>query len=224
MAIAIVFAVVIAKPALIPSIRPSVVVIPVEAIEFAASDVGGSRPQQLPASIGVAPPTSKTRITPPQVELTTANPLLPVMETIIGPPHVQLAGEIGSPTGRIGPKSNGTGDGRSLGDGSGNSDGDGNGDVGIPGRGGVTIPRPIYMPDPEFSDAARKARHQGTVTLWVLLNAQGRIERERVYSSLGMGLDEQALATVRNWRFEPATRNGHPIPVQMYVEVSFRLY
>ena len=43
MAIAIVFAVVIAKPALIPSIRPSVVVIPVEAIEFAASDVGGGR-------------------------------------------------------------------------------------------------------------------------------------------------------------------------------------
>jgi protein TonB len=60
--------------------------------------------------------------------------------------------------------------------------------------------------------------------LWVVLNAQGRVERERVYSSLGMGLDEKAIAAVRNWRFEPATKNGHPIPVQMYVEVSFRLY
>jgi TonB family protein len=215
---------VIAKPALITSIHPNVVVIPVEALQFVGSDIGGGRHQQLPASIGVAPPTSKTQITPPQVELAPANPLLPVMETIIGPPHVRLAGDIGSPTGRNGAKSNGTGDGHSVGDGSGNNVGDGNGDVGIPGHGGVTVPRAIYVPDPEYSDAARKARHQGTVTLWVLLNAQGRIERESVYSSLGMGLDEQALAAVRNWRFEPATRNGQPIPVQMYVEVSFRLY
>lgn len=224
LAIALVFGVVIAKPAMIPSIQPSVQVIPVEALRYVGNDRGGGREELLPASIGVAPPTSKTQITPPRVELAIANPLLPVMETITGPPHVQLAGEIGSPTGRNGPKSNGTGIGRSIGDGAGDSVGDGTSDYGTPGHGGVTIPRPIYMPDPEFSEAARKARHQGIVTLWVVLNAQGRVERERVYSSLGMGLDEQAIAAVRNWRFEPATKNGHPIPVQMYVEVSFRLY
>ncbi|MCU1311362.1 MAG: outer rane transport energization protein TonB [Candidatus Angelobacter sp.] len=224
LAIALVFGVVIVKPALIPPIGPSIVVVPTEAIQYVGNDRGGGRQEQLPASIGVAPPRAKTQITPPQVELTTANPLLPVMETITGPPHVQLAGEIGSPTGLNGPKSNGTGDGRSIGDGIGNSVGNGTSDIGVPGHGGVTIPRPIYMPDPEFSEAARKARHQGIVTLWVVLNAQGRVERERVHSSLGMGLDEQAIAAVRNWRFEPATKNGRPIPVQMYVEVSFRLY
>jgi protein TonB len=215
---------VIAKPALIPTIKPNVIVFPVETLQFAASDVGGGRHQQLPASIGVAPPTSQTQITPPQVELPTSNPMLPMIQTILGPPRVQVAGEIGSPTGREGPKSNGRGDGHSIGDGAGNNVGDGKGDYGIPGHGGVSIPRSIFMPDPEYSDAARKARHQGTVTLWVVLNAQGRIEHERVYSSLGMGLDEQALAAVHNWRFEPATKNGQPIPVQMYVDVTFRLY
>jgi protein TonB len=222
LAIGLVAAFVVAKPALIP--KPNMVVFPVEPLQFSASDVGGGRDQQLPASIGVTPSTAQTQILAPQVELATANPMLPVVQTILGPPRVQLAGEIGSPTGHDGPKSNGRGDGRSIGDGSGNNVGDGNRDYGIPGHGGITIPRPIYMPDPEYSDAARKAHHQGTVTLWVVLNVQGRIEHERVYTSLGMGLDEQALAAVRNWRFEPATKNGLAVPVQMYVDVSFRLF
>jgi len=41
---------------------------------------------------------------------------------------------------------------------------------------------------------------------------------------LGMGLDEKAIEAVRTWRFEPAKKDGQPVPVQMNVEVSFRLY
>jgi TonB family protein len=217
-------ALIISKPPLVPSLRPNVKIYVAETLPFVGADVGGGRHEQTPASIGVTPPTSRTQITPPRVELPAENPLLAIIQTVAGPPRLQVAGEIGSPTGREGPKSNGRGNGNSIGDGSGNSVGDGDGSYGIPGHGGVSIPRAIYMPDPEYSEEARKARHQGTVTLWVVLNAQGRIEKERIYQSLGMGLDEQALAAVRTWRFEPATRNGQPIPVQMYVDVTFRLY
>ena len=31
----------------------------------------------------------------------------------------------------------------------------------------------------------------------------------RVLSSLGMGLDEKAIESVKNWRFEPAQKDGH---------------
>jgi periplasmic protein TonB len=41
---------------------------------------------------------------------------------------------------------------------------------------------------------------------------------------LGMGLDEKALQAVKQWKFEPAMKDGHPVAVQMNVEVSFRLY
>jgi TPR repeat protein len=39
-----------------------------------------------------------------------------------------------------------------------------------------------------------------------------------------LGLDEKAIESVKNWRFEPALKDGKPIAVQVNVEVSFHLY
>lgn len=60
--------------------------------------------------------------------------------------------------------------------------------------------------------------------LWVVVGAQGDVEQETVAKPLGLGLDETALRTVRNWKFKPATRSGTPVPVRVMVEVSFRLF
>ena len=46
----------------------------------------------------------------------------------------------------------------------------------------------------------------------------------RVLSSLGMGLDEKAIEAVKNWKFEPAMKDGHPVRVEIAVEVDFHLY
>ena len=42
--------------------------------------------------------------------------------------------------------------------------------------------------------------------------------------SLGLGLDQKAIEAVRQWKFEPAMKDGHPVAVQINVEVNFRLY
>jgi TonB family protein len=39
-----------------------------------------------------------------------------------------------------------------------------------------------------------------------------------------MGLDEKALEAVRQWKFAPATKDGHPVAVRVAIEVAFRLY
>jgi periplasmic protein TonB len=39
-----------------------------------------------------------------------------------------------------------------------------------------------------------------------------------------MGLDEQAVNAVERWKFEPAKKDGQPVPVMINVEVNFRLY
>jgi periplasmic protein TonB len=39
-----------------------------------------------------------------------------------------------------------------------------------------------------------------------------------------MGLDQKAIEAVRNWKFEPAMKDGHAVAVQINVEVNFRLY
>jgi TonB family protein len=90
--------------------------------------------------------------------------------------------------------------------------------------GGVSAPKALYAPDPEYSEEARKAKYQGTVVLWVVVGPDGRPHAIKVYRTLGMGLDEKAIEAVRNWKFEPARKDGQPVAVQINVEVNFRLY
>jgi TonB family protein len=58
----------------------------------------------------------------------------------------------------------------------------------------------------------------------MVVGADGRPQQVRVQRSLGMGLDEKAIEAVRQWKFEPAKLNGQSVPVQINVEVNFRLY
>ena len=88
----------------------------------------------------------------------------------------------------------------------------------------MTPPRPIYDPEPEFSEEARKAKYQGTCTLDVVVDADGAAHEHQVVSTLGMGLDEKAIEAVKNWRFEPAMKDGHPVAVAINLEVDFHLY
>jgi TonB family protein len=90
--------------------------------------------------------------------------------------------------------------------------------------GGVSAPIPIYKPEPAYSEEARKAKYQGTVVLWITVDAAGGVTDCRVVKPLGLGLDEKAVETVRTWKFKPALRSGTPVPVRVMVEVSFRLF
>ena len=62
------------------------------------------------------------------------------------------------------------------------------------------------------------------MVLWVVVGPDGRPHDMRVQRSLGMGLDEKAMEAVRQWKFEPARKDGQPVAVQINVEVNFRLY
>jgi TonB family protein len=82
----------------------------------------------------------------------------------------------------------------------------------------------LYDPDPDYSEAARKAKYQGTVILWVIVGTDGRPREISVRRSLGMGLDEKAVEAVRRWKFDPAKKDGQAVAVQISIEVNFRLY
>jgi TonB family protein len=89
--------------------------------------------------------------------------------------------------------------------------------------GNVLPPKVLYDPDPAYSDVARRAGYQGTVVLWLIVGTDGRAHRIRVQQGIGMGLDQQSLEAVKTWRFQPATKDGQPVPVMINVEVNFRL-
>jgi TonB family protein len=90
--------------------------------------------------------------------------------------------------------------------------------------GGVSAPRALYAPDPEYSDEARKAGVSGMVVLWMVVDANGRPQQIRVQRALGNGLDEKAIEAVRQWKFDPARKDGQAVPVMINVEVNFKLY
>lgn len=88
---------------------------------------------------------------------------------------------------------------------------------------GVLAPVPLYKPEPEYSEAARVARLQGTVVVRVVIGTDGRAQDARIQRELGLGLDENALEAISQWKFKPGTREGEPVPVAAVIEVNFRL-
>jgi TonB family protein len=89
---------------------------------------------------------------------------------------------------------------------------------------GVQAPRVLYQPDPEYSEEARHGKYQGVVLVGGTVDRDGTFTHVCVQQAAGVGLDEMAIAAVKNWKFDPATRDGHPVPAHISVEVSFHLY
>ncbi|MGB7191610.1 MAG: energy transducer TonB [Acidobacteriaceae bacterium] len=114
----------------------------------------------------------------------------------------------------------GAGGGNGVGIGSGGGYGGGVMSVG----GGVSAPQLVHSVDPEFTDAARRANLQGIVSIQLIVDSRGNPQNIRVVRHLGMGLDQKAIEAVRQYKFSPAVYQGHPVAVQMVINVSFHLY
>jgi periplasmic protein TonB len=203
---------------------------------------GGGDHDVLKASQGRLPKFSmQAQITPPAAVIRNLQPKLAVEPTVMVPPDIKLAvnnnmPNLGDPKSTAVIPSNGTGGGSGIGEGYGGGVGPGNGRGVGPGEGmgtgggtyrpgkGVTPPRVIYQTDPEFSEEARKAKYQGTCVLGLVVDANGRPTQIHVLSALGMGLDEKAIESVKNWKFEPGKKDGHDVAVEIAVEVDFHLY
>jgi periplasmic protein TonB len=94
----------------------------------------------------------------------------------------------------------------------------------VAGRGGVTVPVPIFTPEAEFSDEARRQKYQGICLVAIIVDAHGLPQNVHVVRHLGMGLDEKAMEAIRKYRFRPATKDGRPVAAAITVEVDFRLF
>jgi TonB family protein len=200
---------------------------------------GGGDRSPLPASRGKLPKFALQQFTPPQQVIANPNAKLTMDPTLIGPPDLKMpnidSNQWGDPLAKIGPPSNGPGSGGGIGSGSGGGIGSGKGGGLGPGEGGgvgggvyrvgggVTAPQLVSKIEPEYSEEARKAKYQGTVTLYIQVDASGKAINMRVLHSLGLGLDEKAMEAVKKWKFKPGTKDGKPVTVEAQIEVNFRL-
>jgi TonB family protein len=88
---------------------------------------------------------------------------------------------------------------------------------------GVTAPKLLAKVEPEYSEAARRAKIAGTVLLFIVVEPDGHASNMRVVRSLEPSLDQKAMEAVARWRFQPGAKDGMPVPVQATIEVNFRL-
>jgi protein TonB len=89
--------------------------------------------------------------------------------------------------------------------------------------GDVSPPVKIHSPVPRYTEDARKGRVQGVVILQAVIDALGNVDEVSVLKGLPLGLSESAIATVSEWKFRPASRNGTPVPVYFNLTVTFSL-
>jgi TonB family protein len=87
----------------------------------------------------------------------------------------------------------------------------------------VTPPRRIEGSEPEYSKSATQQKIQGTVSLSLIVGPDGRAHNVTVTKSLEPSLDANAVEAVKMWKFAPATKDGKPVPVQIAIEVSFKM-
>lgn len=92
------------------------------------------------------------------------------------------------------------------------------------GVGGVTSPACVHCPAPDYSDAARTAKYQGTVLLSVVVTAEGQVTSIYVLKGAPFGVTAKAIEAVRQWRLQPALKDGNPVPARVALEMTFRFF
>jgi TonB family protein len=222
-------------------ISPYIAKLPPGADKAGGGGGGGDR-SPLPATKGKAPRFSMTQFTPPTAVIKNPNPKLAMDPTLLGPPELKIPNpnlpNFGDPMASVVNLSNGPGSGGGIGSGEGGGIGSGSGGGLGPGSGGGTgggafhagvggvgLPSCYYMPNPPYSEEARKAKYSGTVLVEAIVNLDGHLSNFRLLKSPGLGLDENTINTMRTWRCKPVTGpGGKPVPVIVPFEVNFRLY
>jgi TonB family protein len=89
---------------------------------------------------------------------------------------------------------------------------------------GVSAPVPVSMPDPVYTEAARKAKVSGNVLVSFWVDEKGTPTHVQVRKGLRADLDQKAIEAVSKYKFKPAMEGGKPVTVAMNVEVNFQIF
>jgi len=87
-------------------------------------------------------------------------------------------------------------------------------------------PKERRFVEPKYTAEAMRAKIQGTVVIEVVIGVDGTVTKARIAESLDQvhGLDDNALAAVKLWTFEPGAFGGQNVPVYTRLDVLFRLH
>ena len=82
-------------------------------------------------------------------------------------------------------------------------------------------PRPLHKVDPLLPEKENLPKIRGQVVVYAIIHIDGSLDKIRVVRSLHPTLDEQAIISLRQWKFKPAHRDGQPIEVEALFGIPF---
>jgi TonB family protein len=80
---------------------------------------------------------------------------------------------------------------------------------------------PLVFPDPSILPWQLPKGLQGDVIVEVTIDARGNVTETRVVQSLQADIDDKVIATLKNWRFKPASVDGIAISSRQDVHFHF---
>ena len=86
-------------------------------------------------------------------------------------------------------------------------------------RASAQVPIPVSTPSPAYPP---RAIGSGGIVIEVAVDRKGKVVGATRMASSGSGFDNVAVGAARRWRFQPATRGGHPVASVAYLVFSFR--
>lgn len=86
---------------------------------------------------------------------------------------------------------------------------------------GIAAPRIVFRATPAYPPGLRKQKIEGSVRLSCIIDANGNVTDVHVIQSLHPELDKAAADALRSTTFQPGTRNGQPVPVQIEMEYPY---
>jgi len=87
----------------------------------------------------------------------------------------------------------------------------------------IAAPVPHRKVDPRYTPSLIAERVQGRVQLYCVIGREGHVSSIEVVRGADARLNRSAEEALSKWEFEPATRNGEPVDVDVVVEIPFVL-
>ena len=86
------------------------------------------------------------------------------------------------------------------------------------------VPPHCAQRDPDYTDAARRVKFKGSVVLQAAISKEGQILATQPLKGAPFGLNQSAERAVRQWKCQPASKDGQPIAVLLPIESTFRIF
>lgn len=82
-------------------------------------------------------------------------------------------------------------------------------------------PIPVKTPPPVYPLDLKRAGTSGIVVVSIVIDEAGLVTDATVVKSTNVGFEENAVASIKKWKFKPGKVDGTPVKVRVSVPMKF---